>query len=85
MHESASKTQIRVKVDIKPVKLADVTLAQRQQWKRWWSKLFSEIRDKVNSERKPTIVKPNGPGQSSGEMRETSNWQVYRQSNSVVC
>jgi hypothetical protein len=73
--KSATKTQIRVKVDIKPVKLADVTPAQRQQWKRWWSKLFSEIRDEAKSERKSTIFKPNVPGQYSGEMREKSDAQ----------
>jgi len=49
--------------------------AQRQQWKRWWSKLFSEIRDEGKSERKPTIVNPNGPAQSSVEMREDSDAQ----------
>lgn len=75
MPKTTSKRKIKLTVSIKPAKLAEVTPRQRQQWKRWWSKLFSEIRDEVKSERKPPIIKPNGPAQPSGEMQENSDAQ----------
>jgi len=75
MVRRSSKTPIKIIVDIKSVKLAEVTPAQHQQWKRWWARLISEIRAEVKGERKPTIAKRSGPVQSSEEMGGNSDAQ----------
>ena len=44
VRKSATKSEIRVKVNIKPVKLAEVTPAQRQLVKKFWSRLIAEVK-----------------------------------------
>ncbi len=51
MAQSDTKTEIKVRVDIKPVKLTEVTPAQRQLCKRFWAKLISQVMDEVKGER----------------------------------
>lgn len=49
--KTTSKTEVKVTVNIKPMKLADVSPAQRQQFRLFGSKLISQIKDEVKSER----------------------------------
>jgi len=51
--KSLSKTEIRVKVSIKPVNLADVTPAQKTLYRRFWAKVISQVKDKLNNEQNP--------------------------------
>jgi len=49
MAKTSSKTEIRV--NIKLVKLAEVTPAHRQLVKKFWAKLISQVQDEVKGER----------------------------------
>lgn len=42
--KTTEKREIKVRVNIKPVKLADVTPAQRAAWRKFWQKLISEVK-----------------------------------------
>lgn len=45
------KTEIKVKVNIKPVRLAEVTPAICRLYRRFWAKLITQARDEVKGER----------------------------------
>lgn len=46
MPKSTTKTHIKVQVNIKPVKLAEVTPRQRQLMRQFWMRLTSQVQDK---------------------------------------
>jgi len=48
--KTTSRTEIRIKVNIKPVRLAEVTPAQRQLVKKFWAKLISQIQGEVKND-----------------------------------
>lgn len=50
MAQSDTKTEIKVRVDIKPVKLTEVMPAQRQLYRRFWAKLTRQVQDEVKSD-----------------------------------
>ena len=54
MPKTTTKTQISIKVNINPVKLADVTPAQRQLVKKFWTRLIAQVRDEVKQDGKAT-------------------------------
>lgn len=72
MPKSDKKIQTKVTANIRR---GSVSVAQSQQWKRWWSKLILEMQHEAKSEQKPTIVKHSGPTKSSEGMRENNNAQ----------
>jgi hypothetical protein len=39
-----SKTAIEVTLDIRPVKLSEVTPTQRRSWQLFWRKLIAEVK-----------------------------------------
>ena len=49
MPKTTSKTEIKVTVNIKPVKLAEVTPHQRQLHKRFVAKLMSQVKEELNA------------------------------------
>lgn len=49
--EPVIKTQNKVIVNIKPVKLADVTPAQVARYRDFWIKLISRSKDELKDER----------------------------------
>jgi len=51
MPKTTSKREITVKVNIKPVKLAEVTLGQRQLYRRFWVRLISLAKDGLKDDR----------------------------------
>lgn len=42
---STTKMLIKITVNIKPEKLAEVTPRQRQLWKHFWGHLISQVQD----------------------------------------
>ena len=50
MPKTNRKAEIRIKVDIKPVKMAEVTPAARQLYKHFWTKLIAKAQDEVKRE-----------------------------------
>ena len=46
-----SKTEIKVTVNIRPGKLAEVTPTQRAAVKKFWTRLISQVQDEVKGER----------------------------------
>jgi len=44
-----TKRVIRVIVDIKPVKLVEITPAQQQLLRKFWTRLIAEARDEVKN------------------------------------
>lgn len=47
----ATKREIKVTVNFKPVKLAEVTPHQRQLHRLFWAKLISRVNDELNVRR----------------------------------
>lgn len=46
----SSKTPTKIIVNIKPVKLSEVTPAQAQLVRRFWAKLITQVKDDLNNE-----------------------------------
>jgi hypothetical protein len=51
--QSDTKTAVRVKVDFKTVKLADVTPIQRAAFKKFWAHLISQVYDEMKAGENP--------------------------------
>lgn len=50
MPKTNRKTEIRIEVNIKQVKMAEVTPATRQLYKRFWTKLAAQAQDEAKME-----------------------------------
>ena len=42
--ETANKAEMKVKVNIKQVKLTDVSPSQKAAWQKWWQRLLAEVK-----------------------------------------
>ncbi len=48
--KATKETEIKVKVNIKPVKMAELTPVQRQSWARLWKRMVSQVTDELKDE-----------------------------------
>ena len=51
MTKTTEKTEIKVLVTIKPVKLAELTPSQREQWRRFWRHLLASVSHEVKGDK----------------------------------